>query len=80
MRPLFNDLFQEVIEGTLSRDQAELYLDASEKVRHFLNDYLNLKYPLYYHYTHLVCRTALDGKNKANGLDTHDGVVQKMPS
>ena len=66
MPALFNDLFQEVVEGTLTRDQAELYLDASEKVRRFLNDYLNLKFPLYYHYTHLVCRTALDGK--LNGM------------
>ena len=71
MPALFNDLFQEVVEGTLTRDQAELYLDASEKVRRFLNDYLNLKFPLYYHYTHLVCRTALDGKAKWNGFDTH---------
>ena len=71
MPPLFNDLFQEVVEGTLTHDQAELYLDASEKVRRFLNDYLNLKFPLYYHYTHLVCRTALDGKAKWNRFDTH---------
>ena len=34
----------------------------SEKGRHLVETYFDLKEPLYFDYTHLVCRTALDGK------------------
>ena len=40
----------------------ELYFNLSEKVRHFTEDYFQLETPLYFSYTHLVCRSSIVGE------------------
>ena len=49
-------------EKKVTKKAARLFLDMSEKGRHLVETYFDLKEPLYFDYTHLVCRTALDGK------------------
>ena len=47
----------------------ELYFNLSEKVRHFTEDYFQLETPLYFSYTHLVCRSSIVGEfNRFNRL------------
>lgn len=50
-------------EAALSRkapvEEVELYFNLSEKVRHFTEDYFQLETPLYFSYSHLVCRTSV---------------------
>ncbi|XP_041366654.1 prolyl 3-hydroxylase 2-like isoform X2 [Gigantopelta aegis] len=48
--------FSELVPAT----SVQLFLDLSEKVRLYVEKYFNLSRPLYFDYTHLVCRTALD--------------------
>ena len=46
----------------------ELYFNLSEKVRHFTEDYFQLETPLYFSYTHLVCRSSIVGEfNRLGG-------------
>ena len=49
-------------EKKVTKKAARLFLDMSEKGRHLVETYFDLKEPLYFDYTHLVCRTALDGE------------------
>ncbi len=62
-------------EKKITKRAAQLYLDMSEKGRHLVETYFNLKQPLYFDYTHLVCRTALDGEGRSythtNTYNTH---------
>jgi hypothetical protein len=55
-------IFQLVKERTVLPETLHLFLDASEHSRLLVEKYLNLTRPLYFDYTHLVCRTAVDGK------------------
>ncbi|XP_060578762.1 prolyl 3-hydroxylase 1-like isoform X6 [Ruditapes philippinarum] len=50
-----------VKERTVLPETLHLFLDASEHSRLLVEKYLNLTRPLYFDYTHLVCRTAVDG-------------------
>ena len=43
-------------------EEVELYFKLSEKVRHFTEDYFQLDTPLYFSYSHLVCRTSVMGE------------------
>ena len=63
--------------GTISESAARLYLKASESARSFLATYYNLRRPLYFQFTHLVCRTALQGK-KINILATYHNVRRPL--
>ena len=45
-------------------EEVELYFKLSEKVRHFTEDYFQLDTPLYFSYSHLVCRTSVMGEFK----------------
>ncbi|CAL1607651.1 unnamed protein product [Knipowitschia caucasica] len=47
-------------EGKVPLKSARLFFDLSEKVRLSLETYFHLKTTLYFSYTHLVCRTAVD--------------------
>ena len=50
-------------------EEVELYFNLSEKVRHFTEDYFQLETPLYFSYTHLVCRSSIVGEfNRFNRL------------
>ncbi|MBN3301323.1 P3H1 hydroxylase, partial [Amia calva] len=51
-------------EGKVSLKSARLYFDVSEKVRTVLESYFRLETPLYFSYTHLVCRSAIDEKQE----------------
>jgi leucine proline-enriched proteoglycan (leprecan) len=53
--------FQAAAKGEISVDEPELYLKLSEKVRVVAEKYFQLSTPLYFSYTHLVCRKALSG-------------------
>ncbi|XP_021914351.1 prolyl 3-hydroxylase 1-like isoform X2 [Zootermopsis nevadensis] len=46
--------------GLIEADILDLYLNLSEMGRDYLERYFNLKSELYFTYTHLVCRTALN--------------------
>ena len=56
-----NCIFQLVYLGLIEVDVLDLYLNLSEMGRDYLERYFNLKTELYFTYTHLVCRTALNG-------------------
>uniref|UniRef100_A0AAY4BTR4 procollagen-proline 3-dioxygenase n=1 Tax=Denticeps clupeoides TaxID=299321 RepID=A0AAY4BTR4_9TELE len=49
-------------DGSLPLKSAGLLFDLSEKVRTVLQSYFHLTSPLYFSYTHLVCRSAIDEK------------------
>lgn len=49
-------------EGKVPLKSASLFFDLSEKVRKMLESYFHLDTPLYFSYTHLVCRSAIDSK------------------
>ena len=54
------------MQGDITLEEAELYANISEKMRHFVEEYFQLKQPLYIAFTHLVCRTAYDtGKSSS---------------
>lgn len=53
---------QLAVEGKVEPETVRLYLTLSEAVRELVHAYFRLTQPLYFDYTHLVCRTALDGK------------------
>uniref|UniRef100_A0A4W5RTP5 procollagen-proline 3-dioxygenase n=1 Tax=Hucho hucho TaxID=62062 RepID=A0A4W5RTP5_9TELE len=50
-------------EGTVPLKSARLFFDMSEKVRGVLESYFRLDSPLYFSYSHLVCRSAIDEKH-----------------
>ncbi|KAJ0023926.1 hypothetical protein NQD34_003825 [Periophthalmus magnuspinnatus] len=47
-------------EGKVPLKSARLFYDLSEKVRKAVETYFQLKTPLYFSYSHLVCRSAID--------------------
>uniref|UniRef100_A0A1A7YAL0 procollagen-proline 3-dioxygenase n=1 Tax=Iconisemion striatum TaxID=60296 RepID=A0A1A7YAL0_9TELE len=47
-------------EGKVPLKSASLFFDLSEKVRKVLESYFHLDTPLYFSYSHLVCRSAVD--------------------
>ncbi|KAM9364419.1 prolyl 3-hydroxylase 1 [Pholidichthys leucotaenia] len=49
-------------EGKVPLSSARLFFDLSEKVRKVLESYFHLDTPLYFSYSHLVCRSAIDEK------------------
>ncbi|XP_035767670.1 prolyl 3-hydroxylase 1 [Neolamprologus brichardi] len=49
-------------EGKVPLKSARLFFDLSEKVRKVLESYFRLDTPLYFTYSHLVCRSAIDEK------------------
>nr|XP_006641935.1 PREDICTED: prolyl 3-hydroxylase 1 [Lepisosteus oculatus] len=51
-------------EGKVSMRSASLFFDISEKVRKIVESYFRLETPLYFSYTHLVCRSAIDEKQE----------------
>ena len=61
----------------MTDDLADLYLKISNRARIFSQHYWNLQSPLYFHFTHLVCRTALDGKRCASGFIRGGGGASK---
>lgn len=50
-------------EGKVPLKSAQLYFNLSERVRKVVESYFHLETPLYFSYTHLVCRSAFDGKH-----------------
>ncbi|XP_015765326.1 PREDICTED: prolyl 3-hydroxylase 2-like [Acropora digitifera] len=54
------------LNGKASVEEVELYFKLSEKVRHFTEDYFQLDTPLYFSYSHLVCRTSVMDPNGHN--------------
>lgn len=50
-----------------------MLFDVSEKARKVLESYFHLETPLYFSYTHLVCRSAIDGTISApqSSSDAH---------
>ncbi|KAG9352763.1 hypothetical protein JZ751_017339 [Albula glossodonta] len=51
-------------EGKVPLKSARLFFDLSEKVRKVLESYFRLETELYFSYTHLVCRSAIDEKQE----------------
>ncbi|XP_064160263.1 prolyl 3-hydroxylase 1 [Anguilla rostrata] len=51
-------------EGKVPLKSARLFFELSEKVRKVLESYFRLETPLYFSYTHLVCRSAIDEKQE----------------
>lgn len=56
-------------EGKVPLRSAYLYYNVTEKVRHMMESYFRLEVPLHFSYSHLVCRTAIDGER---GLGEHN--------
>lgn len=50
-------------EGKVPLKSARLFFDLSEKVRKVLESSFHLDTPLYFSYSHLVCRSAIDGES-----------------
>ncbi|MCI4390381.1 hypothetical protein PGIGA_G00121950 [Pangasianodon gigas] len=51
-------------EGVLPLKSARLFFDISEKVRKVVESYFSLQSPLYFSYSHLVCRSAIEEKQE----------------
>ncbi|XP_078103781.1 prolyl 3-hydroxylase 1 [Sander vitreus] len=51
-------------EGAVPLKSARLFFDISEKVKKVLGSYFRLDAPLYFSYSHLVCRSAIDEKQE----------------
>ncbi|XP_072110963.1 prolyl 3-hydroxylase 2 isoform X2 [Mobula birostris] len=49
-------------EGRISMRAAKLFYDVSERVRRIVQSYFMLNSTLYFSFTHLVCRTAIEGQ------------------
>ncbi|KAK3713150.1 hypothetical protein QZH41_010042 [Actinostola sp. cb2023] len=63
------DASKAILGGKIDVEPVELYMNASETARAFVEDYFQMDTPLYFSYTHLVCRTALEGNNKSEKLE-----------
>lgn len=50
-------------EGKVPLQSAHLYYNVTEKVRHMMESYFRLEVPLHFSYSHLVCRTAIEGEH-----------------
>ncbi|KAG7467859.1 prolyl 3-hydroxylase 1 [Solea senegalensis] len=51
-------------EGTVPLKSAHLFFDLSERVKKVVESYFILDTPLYFAYSHLVCRSAIDDKQE----------------
>ncbi|XP_068096660.1 prolyl 3-hydroxylase 1 isoform X2 [Hyperolius riggenbachi] len=49
-------------EGKVPLKSAHLYYNVTDKVRRLVESYFRLERPLYFSYSHLVCRTAIEDK------------------
>ncbi|KAM5141177.1 prolyl 3-hydroxylase 1 [Mantella aurantiaca] len=49
-------------EGKVPLKSAHLYYNVTDKVRRLVESYFRLENPLYFSYSHLVCRTAIEEK------------------
>lgn len=58
-------------KGLIDPLEAQLFLNASEKARKYVEIYFNLTSTLYFAYTHLVCRTALNDKIESRNDLSH---------
>ena len=54
---------------------AYLYYNVTEKVRHMMESYFRLEVPLHFSYSHLVCRTAIDGERGLGGAQSEEKQV-----
>ncbi|KAJ7427376.1 prolyl 3-hydroxylase 1 [Willisornis vidua] len=59
-------------EGKVPLRSAYLYYNVTEKVRHIMESYFRLEVPLYFSYSHLVCRTAIDEKQEGRSDNSHE--------
>lgn len=50
-------------EGKVPLKSARLFFDLSDKVKKAVESHFSLETPLYFSYSHLVCRAAIDGKS-----------------
>ncbi|XP_032242819.2 prolyl 3-hydroxylase 2 isoform X2 [Nematostella vectensis] len=53
-----------IMQGKVDIEPVDLYLNSSERMRDFVEDYFQLETPLYFSYSHLVCRTSLPGSKE----------------
>ncbi|XP_024125561.1 prolyl 3-hydroxylase 1 isoform X2 [Oryzias melastigma] len=58
-------------EGKVPLKSSRLFFDSSEKVRKVLESYFRLETPLYFSYSHLVCRSAIDEKQEGRSDLSH---------
>ncbi|XP_054857478.1 prolyl 3-hydroxylase 1 [Eublepharis macularius] len=58
-------------EGKVPMHGAYLYYNVTEKVRRVMESYFRLDVPLYFSYSHLVCRTAIDEKQEDRTDPSH---------
>lgn len=61
-------------EGKVPLQSAHLYYNVTEKVRRVMESYFRLDTPLYFSYSHLVCRTAIEeaqAERKDNSHPVH---------
>uniref|UniRef100_A0A8C5F1E0 procollagen-proline 3-dioxygenase n=1 Tax=Gopherus evgoodei TaxID=1825980 RepID=A0A8C5F1E0_9SAUR len=58
-------------EGKVSMHSARLYYNVTEKVRRVIESYFRLDTPLYFSYSHLVCRTAIEDKQADRTDSSH---------
>uniref|UniRef100_A0A2K6LE49 procollagen-proline 3-dioxygenase n=2 Tax=Rhinopithecus TaxID=542827 RepID=A0A2K6LE49_RHIBE len=58
-------------EGKVPLQSAHLYYNVTEKVRRIMESYFRLDTPLYFSYSHLVCRTAIDEVQAERKDDSH---------
>ncbi|XP_053432264.1 prolyl 3-hydroxylase 1 isoform X1 [Nycticebus coucang] len=66
---VFKALKQLGQEGKVPLQSAHLYYNVTEKVRRVIESYFRLDSPLYFSYSHLVCRTAI-GEAQAERKDS----------
>uniref|UniRef100_A0A6J0UUQ0 procollagen-proline 3-dioxygenase n=1 Tax=Pogona vitticeps TaxID=103695 RepID=A0A6J0UUQ0_9SAUR len=58
-------------EGKVPLQSAYLYFNVTEKVRRVVESYFRLDVPLYFSYSHLVCRTAIEDKQEDRADPSH---------
>ncbi|XP_016815963.1 prolyl 3-hydroxylase 1 isoform X2 [Pan troglodytes] len=58
-------------EGKVPLQSAHLYYNVTEKVRRIMESYFRLDTPLYFSYSHLVCRTAIEEVQAERKDDSH---------
>lgn len=61
-------------EGKVPLRSAHLYYNVTEKVRRMMESYFRLEVPLHFSYSHLVCRTAIDGERSPGEHNPGDQV------
>lgn len=58
---------------------AYLYYNVTEKVRHMMESYFRLEVPLHFSYSHLVCRTAIEGEHGLRGTQPKEKQISFSP-